>query len=80
MGIAPTHPASRGVGDVTDQSNCRSCGAAIVWLTTSGGKSMPVDAETVGSADLGLFVFGKHRSHFASCPNADQHRKPRKST
>ena len=26
---------------------CRSCGAAIVWIKTSGGKSMPCNAEPI---------------------------------
>jgi hypothetical protein len=41
---------------------CRSCDAAIVWATSSGGKPMPVDAEVSedGNVELsmqpGLFV------------------------
>lgn len=27
------------------RGRCRSCGASILWCTTDGGKSMPVDAE-----------------------------------
>lgn len=26
---------------------CRGCGAALVWIPTPGGKSMPCDAEQV---------------------------------
>lgn len=25
--------------------NCKSCGAAILWVTTEGGKNMPLDAK-----------------------------------
>lgn len=28
-------------------SNCKRCGAAIVWIRTPGGKSMPCDATPV---------------------------------
>lgn len=56
---------------------CRSCDAAVVWLVTDRGKSMPVDAETVAVDDT-TFDPRKHRSHFATCPDANQHRKPRK--
>jgi len=31
-------------------SECRSCGAEIVWLKTSAGKNIPVDADTVADA------------------------------
>jgi hypothetical protein len=27
-------------------SECRSCGAEIVWVVTDSGKRIPVDAET----------------------------------
>jgi hypothetical protein len=43
-------------------ASCRSCGAAVVWIVTPAGKRMPVDVST-------------HVSHFATCPNAAQHRK-----
>lgn len=57
-------------------ATCKTCGAAIVWLKTSTGKAMPVDAGTVQEGET-LFVPGRHTSHFATCPQADQHRKPR---
>ena len=54
-------------------SKCRSCNAEIVWFSTKGGKLIPVDAETYhGETKYDSTV---HRSHFATCPNADQHRK-----
>lgn len=43
---------------------CRSCGAGIFWIVTALGKKMPVN----GVAKT---------SHFATCPNAKQHRRPR---
>lgn len=55
---------------------CRSCEAPIVWLKTATGKAMPVDASSVQPGDT-LFVPGLHVSHFATCPDAKEHRKPR---
>lgn len=43
---------------------CRSCRAEVIWILTVHGKRMPVDPDT-------------RESHFATCPNADEHRKPR---
>lgn len=70
-------------------STCRSCGKPIEWARTEkGGKPMPLD---VGerSDDGNLVVVDRGRnvvryvkagqgnrvSHFATCENADQHRK-----
>lgn len=73
-------------------SRCKSCGAAIVWARTIGGKRMPVDAEPSAGGSVVLHgdgtctvvpLSGKpdgvslHKSHFATCPNAEEHRKPR---
>lgn len=46
-----------------DPGNCRSCGSAIYWCRTKRGSRMPVDPEGT--------------SHFATCPDADEHRRPR---
>lgn len=54
---------------------CRSCGAEIAWVKTEKGKSMPVDIDSWDGNRI--FTPGKHISHFASCPNAAKHRKPR---
>ena len=35
------------VGGNMKKSTCRGCGAPIVWIRTTGGKSMPCDAEPV---------------------------------
>lgn len=38
-------------------SNCRSCGASIIWARTGRGKRMPLDAESVADVTAqGLFV------------------------
>jgi hypothetical protein len=53
---------------------CRSCGAPIVFLTTSTGKRMPVEADSVSPGDTEFEPSAGHESHFANCPNADGHR------
>jgi hypothetical protein len=35
-------------------ANCRSCKAPIIWATSKGGKSMPVDAEPVDDGNVEL--------------------------
>lgn len=52
------------IPDGTPKKECRSCRAPIFWILTPAGKPMPVDPD------------GK--SHFATCPDASKHRKPRK--
>lgn len=77
------------------ESVCSSCGAPIIWTTTRGGKSMPVDLAPVADGNIELsglsaskpcaIVYAStplvaggplHKSHFATCPHADQHRRP----
>ena len=53
---------------------CSSCRAKIIWLLTKNLKPMPVDADTVEPADS-QFDRERHKSHFATCPNANQHRR-----
>lgn len=48
-------------GSADSQAKCRSCGADIWWVETSGGKNMPIDRDG--------------NSHFATCPDADRHRR-----
>jgi hypothetical protein len=57
-------------------TRCRSCQEQIIWFKTAAGKNMPVDADTVEPDDDELDL-DRHTSHFATCPNANQHRKPR---
>lgn len=65
---------------------CRSCGAEIIWTETMNGKKMPVDAKPVQgfvlvrdeldpSSTPRAIPEKIHLSHFATCPNADQHRR-----
>jgi hypothetical protein len=67
---------------------CKSCGAQIRWAKTATGGSMPINP---GLVDNGNVVIegdppiarvvaagsGQFISHFATCPNADAHRKPK---
>lgn len=55
--------------------HCRSCRAPIIWFRTAAGKQMPVDADTVAPGELELDLKGGHVSHFATCPNANTHRR-----
>ncbi len=58
------------------ETRCTSCGAAIVWFRTKNGKGMPVDEATTKPTDREEQLdLKRHISHFATCPNADQHRR-----
>lgn len=65
-------------------ANCKSCGASIHWGLTHKGNKVPLDSNhknvyvLLGQNDLGEDVFELRKgyeSHFATCPNASQHRK-----
>jgi hypothetical protein len=74
----------------TERGTCRSCGAPIYWVVMfPSGKRMPIDVKPVaglltveiGEPDTGHVWNADeplYRSHFSSCPNAAQHRKPRR--
>lgn len=60
--------------------NCKSCNKEIFYLKTRAGKIMPVDAETVpknNSGEISTTIFDPKTmtSHFATCPQADKHRR-----
>lgn len=65
------------------QARCRSCSAPIVWMKTINDKNIPVDPDGIDEADLEwrgdhpLFDQKEHVSHFATCPHAKSHRRPR---
>lgn len=75
------------------EGKCRSCGARIFWMKTTNGKLAPIDAEPSPDGNMvlrddvahvvkkgDLFETGpKHKNHFATCPNAASHKKPRES-
>jgi len=64
---------------------CRSCGAEIFWATTLAGRSMPIDPIPLKRIILGppsgesaqqrCKVIDTYESHYATCPNALEHRK-----
>lgn len=64
-------------------SQCKSCEAPLVWIKTIAGRPMPCDPEfadwpdgTVVDTMGNVHTTGGrgYRPHWASCPNADQHR------
>jgi hypothetical protein len=74
----------------TERGTCRSCGAPIIWVVMyPSGKRMPLDARPLAgliTIELGVPDTGHsrgpdeeplYRSHFATCPQAAQHRKDR---
>ena len=65
-------------------AKCKSCGAEIVWKKTPNGKNIPLDADSeekmamVSAKDTDVVFIGDcFRVHWATCHNADQHRKAR---
>lgn len=68
---------------MASRAYCRSCGAEILWIITGAGKRMPLDVRSVerrfvvdGSTEpMGAEMRNTYVSHFATCANADQHRK-----
>lgn len=70
------------------QGRGQGCGAKVLWLTTDRGRYMPVDdTEKVRSAiarnpgasyeALAFILTSDLSPHWATCPHADTHRKPR---
>lgn len=81
-------------------SECKSCGAEILWVETEKGKQMPLDAkpspdgrfrkervehDAAMKRDRKIVHFVRddeleentrklYTSHFATCPDADEHR------
>jgi hypothetical protein len=83
--------AARGSQLEPPLNRCKSCRRAVQWVEmASSGKRMPLD---VAPAANGTIVIGadgkgyvdrnpgraKFDSHFATCPNAQQHRRARSS-
>jgi hypothetical protein len=52
-----------------NHSKCKSCKAEIEWWETNNGKKLPFDPMPADD-------HAKVTAHFASCPNADDHRRP----
>lgn len=66
-------------------SKCSSCGADIWWVRTEKGKRMPLDAKPEqrvivdgdGHDEPVGRVVKVWTPHWATCPNAEQHRRPK---
>ena len=75
-------------------ARCKSRGAAITWVKTTHGKSMPLDLKPAPTGNVWLDIMGlanvlapgedpppgtgmRYMPHWATCPNASQHRKAR---
>lgn len=69
-------------------TQCRSCGAPIVWGKTKNGKGIPLDAAPHPDGNVELHPDGRavvnsgpligvplYRSHFTTCPHAAEHRR-----
>lgn len=67
---------------------CKSCRKLVCWVETAKGKRMPIDPVPSPIGTLVLDDRGvahvdtrpgraKFVSHFATCPNASQHRRAR---
>lgn len=65
--------------DSKGKGRCRSCGAEIEWVETTGGKRMPFDGEIVVTRSQGNAVTGRvveyvdtavTPTHFQNCPDA----------
>ena len=53
-------------------ADCRSCGAPIRWVRQKSGKMMPVNPQ---AEYMGEKRYEPGTSHFATCPNAADHRQ-----
>lgn len=66
--------------DPKSVTQCRSCGADIVFLRTETGKRMPVNvlptAQPFRGPNAGELYYKRnaHQSHFATCPAASEFR------
>ena len=62
-------------------SLCKSCQAKITWAKSVNGKPMPLDfpgeKRIVVDEDGVAHVLDTFVSHFATCPFAAAHRKPK---
>ena len=80
---------------MAEQGECRSCGAFIKWAVTEKGKRIPLDPipRDIGNIVLVRAADGRkvarieqphtgrpaYVSHFATCPEAERHRKKRRA-
>ena len=69
-------------------TNCKKCGREILFLKTTAGARIPVNADSVSVNQQSGIIAGfdvyfdpkeGHRTHFADCPFANKFRKPRQT-
>ena len=69
-------------------TNCKACGAEIVFLPTQNGKANPVNVDSLKPEERNFILAGgelmfipkSHQmSHFATCPEAKKFRRTEKS-
>ena len=67
-------------------TKCRSCDAPVIWAVTRKQKWILIDATSYdhnqpwtdhATGKAPLFVHHKNVAHFATCPEADNWRRPR---
>jgi hypothetical protein len=58
-------------------TTCQYCGAPIVFVVTTGGKYIPVDATSVEPGH-DKYWDGSQAVHFKSCPNYHKPKTPNK--
>jgi hypothetical protein len=66
-------------------SRCKSCNSPIEWATTKKGRRIPLDPGTRADGNIQVDTWGTawvvgayqgdRTSHFATCPDAKQHRR-----
>lgn len=60
---------------------CRTCGSRIRWIITPNGSKHPIDYDPIRlwqynqETDSWGYINMGHRSHFKTCPDAEQHSK-----
>lgn len=67
-------------------SNCKGCGAEIIWIKTEKGKNMPIDAKPIkiylseqgGWNGIRYTLIDGHLPHWGTCPNARAFKKKNK--
>jgi hypothetical protein len=64
------------------RGSCSSCGAPVLWVVMTSGARMPLNPTpqrliTLATVDHVGHVQDCYTSHFATCPNAAEHRRPR---
>ena len=60
------------------QSKCKKCFAPVLWKRNpKSGKMQLLDLNPKTIIDLDGNVHTGRESHFATCPNADEFRKPK---